>query len=79
MRKIDDVGATFYRAQDLGVPIALTLGRHPNDGMISFYGVTPSGFLIEVGVVGREVDDRNWEVKTYNAVSDWGHRPVTTA
>ncbi|MBK6600200.1 MAG: VOC family protein [Betaproteobacteria bacterium] len=79
MRKIDDVGATFYRAQDLGVPIALTLGRHPNDGMISFYGVTPSGFLIELGVDGREVDDRNWEVKTYNAVSDWGHRPVTTA
>ncbi|MBK6603850.1 MAG: VOC family protein [Betaproteobacteria bacterium] len=76
---IDDVGATFYRAQDLGVPIALTLGRHPNDGMISFYGVTPSGFLIELGVDGREVDDRNWEVKTYNAVSDWGHRPVTTA
>ncbi|WP_418888729.1 VOC family protein [Methanothrix soehngenii] len=79
MRKIDDVGATFYRAQDLGVPIALTLGRQPNDGMISFYGVTPSGFLIELGVDGREVDDRNWEVKTYNAVSDWGHRPVTTA
>ncbi|MBL0289299.1 MAG: VOC family protein [Betaproteobacteria bacterium] len=79
MRKIDDVGATFYRAQDLGVPIALTLGRQPNDGMISSYGATPSGFLIELGVDGREVDDRNWEVKTYNAVSDWGHRPVTTA
>jgi 2,3-dihydroxybiphenyl 1,2-dioxygenase len=76
---IDDVGATFYRAQDLGVPIALTLGRHQNDGMISFYGVTPSGFLFELGVDGREVDDRNWEVKTYNAVSDWGHRPVAAA
>jgi 2,3-dihydroxybiphenyl 1,2-dioxygenase len=76
---IDDVGATFYRAQDLAVPIALTLGRHPNDGMISFYGVTPSAFLFELGVDGREVDDRTWEVKTYNAVSDWGHRPITTA
>jgi 2,3-dihydroxybiphenyl 1,2-dioxygenase len=76
---IDDVGATFYRAQDLRVPIALTLGRHPNDGMISFYGVTPSGFLFELGVDGREVDDRTWEVKTYHAVSDWGHRPVSAA
>ena len=76
---IDDVGATYYRAQDLGVPIALTLGRHPNDGMISFYGVTPSGFLFELGVDGREVDDRTWEVKTYHAVSDWGHRPVAAA
>ena len=76
---IDDVGATFYRAQDLAVPIALTLGRHPNDGMISFYGVTPSGFLFELGVDGREVDDRDWEVRTYHAVSDWGHRPVAAA
>jgi hypothetical protein len=53
-----------------------TGGRHPNDGMLSFYGVTPSGFLFELGVDGREVDDRNWEVKTYHSVSDWGHRPV---
>ena len=73
---IDDVGATFYRAQDLGVPIALTLGRHQNDRMISFYGLTPSGFCFEVGADGREVDDRSWEVKTYHAVSDWGHRPT---
>jgi 2,3-dihydroxybiphenyl 1,2-dioxygenase len=73
---IDDVGATFYRAQDLGVPIALSLGRHPNDRMLSFYGVTPSGFCFEVGAEGREVDDRGWEARTYHAVSDWGHRPV---
>jgi 2,3-dihydroxybiphenyl 1,2-dioxygenase len=76
---IDDVGATFYRAQDLGVPIALTLGRHPNDRMISFYGVTPAGFLFELGADGREVDDRDWQVRTYDAVSEWGHRPVAPA
>jgi len=76
---IDDVGATFYRAQDLGVPIALTLGRHPNDRMISFYGVTPAGFLFELGAEGREVDDRDWQVRTYDAVSEWGHRPVAPA
>jgi len=76
---IDDVGATFYRAQDLGVPIALTLGRHPNDRMISFYGVTPAGFLFELGAEGREIDDRNWQVRTYDAVSEWGHRPVASA
>jgi len=76
VNSIDDVGATFYRAQDLGVPIALTLGRHPNDRMISFYGVTPAGFLFEVGADGREIDDRDWQVRTYDAVSEWGHRPV---
>ncbi|MGE5202173.1 MAG: VOC family protein [Acidobacteriota bacterium] len=73
---LDDVGAAFYRAQDLGVPIALGLGRHQNDRMISFYGVTPSGFCFEVGWGAREVDDETWEVKTYNGASEWGHRPV---
>jgi len=73
---LDDVGAAFYRAQDIGVPIALNLGRHQNDRMVSFYGVTPSGFWFEVGWGAREVDDETWEVKTYHAVSDWGHRPV---
>lgn len=76
VNSIDDVGATFYRAQDLGVPIALTIGRHQNDRMVSFYGVTPSGFCFEVGTGGVEVDDRRWEAKTHGAVSDWGHRPV---
>lgn len=76
VNSIDDVGATFYRAQDLGVPIALTLGRHPNDRMISFYGVTPAGFLFEVGADAREVDDTTWQVQTYHTVSEWGHRPV---
>ena len=76
---LDDVGTTFYRAQDLGVPIALTLGRHPNDRMFSFYGVTPAGFLFELGADGREVDDRSWEVRTYDTVSEWGHRPVAPA
>ncbi|HTS92597.1 MAG TPA: VOC family protein [Stellaceae bacterium] len=73
---LDDVGASFYRAQDIGVPIALNLGRHQNDRMVSFYGVTPSGFWFEIGWGAREVDDETWEVKTYHGVSDWGHRPV---
>jgi 2,3-dihydroxybiphenyl 1,2-dioxygenase len=75
---LDDVGAAFYRAQDLGVPIALGLGRHQNDRMVSFYGVTPSGFCFEVGWGAREVDDETWEVKTYNGASEWGHRPFAS-
>jgi 2,3-dihydroxybiphenyl 1,2-dioxygenase len=73
---IDDVGSALYRAQDLGIPMARTLGRHQNDRMISFYGVTPSGFHFEVGWGAREIDDRDWEIKTYGGVSDWGHRLV---
>ncbi len=58
------------------MPIALSLGRHPNDCMISFCGVTAAGFLFVPGADGREVDDRDWQVRTYDAVSEWGHRPV---
>jgi hypothetical protein len=58
------------------VPIALSLGRHPNDRMVSFYGVTPAGFLFEVGWGARQVDDATWEIGSYTQVSEWGHRPM---
>lgn len=73
-RELDDVGAALYRCQDLGIPLARSLGRHQNDRMVSFYGVTPSGFNFEIGWGARQVDDRDWEVRTYGAASDWGHR-----
>lgn len=73
---VDDVGAAFYRCQDLGVPLQRGLGRHQNDRMLSFYGYTPSGFCFEVGWGGRAVDDRTWEVQVYPGASDWGHHPV---
>jgi 2,3-dihydroxybiphenyl 1,2-dioxygenase len=76
VNSIDDVGAAFDRCQGLGVPLQRTLGRHQNDRMVSFYGYTPSGFCFEVGWGGREIDDRDWEVRIYHGVSDWGHRPV---
>jgi 2,3-dihydroxybiphenyl 1,2-dioxygenase len=74
VNELDDVGAALYRCQDLGVPLARSLGRHPNDRMVSFYGVTPSGFNFEIGWGGRQVDDRDWEVQTYHDASVWGHR-----
>jgi len=79
VNSIDDVGATFDRCQELGVPLQRTLGRHQNDRMVSFYGYTPSGFCFEVGWGGREIDDRNWVVRTYPGASEWGHRPVVPA
>ncbi len=73
-RSIDDVGATLYLVQDRGIEIAATLGRHTNDHMLSFYMRTPSGFEIEYGWGGREVDDRVWHVQKHHAPSIWGHR-----
>ncbi len=71
---IDDVGAAYDRCHDLGVPITRSLGRHPNDRMFSFYGLTPSGFAFELGCGGRKIDDGTWQPRTHDRISDWGHR-----
>ncbi len=72
---IDDVGLAYDRCLRAGVRIMQTLGRHPNDRMISFYVQTPSGFQVEYGCNGRQVDAATWEPTTHNAISEWGHHP----
>jgi 2,3-dihydroxybiphenyl 1,2-dioxygenase len=71
---LTDVGTTFDRCQDAGVGIALSLGQHTNDRMTSFYMQSPSGFQIEYGHGGIEIDD-DWKVAHHDAPSLWGHRP----
>jgi hypothetical protein len=72
---MDDVGLAFDRALRARVPIVMTLGRHPNDRMFSFYGKTPSGFEFECGWGARQVDDATWQPTTYDHISEWGHHP----
>lgn len=76
---MEDVGRAYDRCLASGVPIASTLGQHPNDGMFSFYARTPSGFEVEVGWGGRKVDDATWQVRSYDRLSTWGHRPPAPA
>ena len=71
---LDDVGLTFSLCEQQGVPIAMTLGRHTNDWMFSFYMLAPSQFMIEYGYGGRIVDEATWQVERYGATSTWGHR-----
>lgn len=73
-RGFDDVGRALYRGRDAGVHEALTLGRHSNDEMVSFYMQTPSGFDVEYGWGGVAVDDETWHVVTHQCNSAWGHR-----
>lgn len=70
---LDDLGAAYDRATDAGIRINQTIGRHPNDRMVSFYAQTPSGFEFEYGFGAREVGD-DWEPTTYDHISEWGHR-----
>jgi biphenyl-2,3-diol 1,2-dioxygenase len=75
-KSLDDVCSTMYLAQDRGVPISGSLGRHTNDHMVSFYMRSPSGFEIEYGFGARTVDDSTWKVQHHYSGSIWGHRGI---
>lgn len=74
VESLDDLGLAYDRTVDHRLRITQTLGRHPNDKMVSFYALTPSGFEFEFGWGAREVDDETWEVGCYDHISEWGHR-----
>lgn len=68
-----EVGRAHDRRQAHGVRLSATLGQHLNDRMTSFYMQTPSGFDLEYGWGGLQVD---WERHTafeFTKVSIWGH------
>ena len=78
VQKLEDVGCAYERAQDLGVPITMSLGQHVNDRMLSFYVRTPSGFEVEYGWKGLLIDDATWTASEFDGRGDiWGHRGVT--
>lgn len=51
---LDDLGLALDIVQERGIPIVRRLGRHSNDGAISFYFGNPSGWLWELGWQGRD-------------------------
>ena len=73
---LDDVGIALDRCQQHGHPLTVTLGKHVNDHMVSFYMRGPSGFDVEIGWGAREVDDRTWFVESYDRGDVWGHRRI---
>ncbi|MEQ8266537.1 MAG: VOC family protein [Parvibaculum sp.] len=76
MATLDDVGFAMDRIGDCGVKQTMTLGKHSNDQMVSFYAATPSGFEVEVGTAGIEVHDEVWRVTHHEVMSMWGHKRV---
>lgn len=67
--------ADLERCKAMDIPLYMALGKHPNDKMISFYANTPSHFAVEFGCGGVEIhDDDHWPVRTYDALSEWGHK-----
>ncbi len=77
---IDEVGKAYDRTIRAGHPIHLTMGRHPNDEMLSFYARTPSRFHFEFGWGGKQLDmDSDHEVRVFDHISTWGHQPPAFA
>ena len=70
---IDDVGRLYDMALQNPDSIAVTLGRHANDHMLSFYTFSPGGFMIETGWAGRLIDVQRWEPERIFGPSIWGH------
>jgi catechol 2,3-dioxygenase-like lactoylglutathione lyase family enzyme len=75
---LDMVGRALDRVTQSGVPVTVTLGKHSNDLMTSFYLRTPSGCDLEYGVGGRLLDDA-WIPTWFRSPSLWGHRRVPIA
>lgn len=74
LMQFDDVGHAYDLAQLRKENIAVTLGRHSNDHMTSFYVKTPSAFMIEYGWGGLAIDPANWQaVELTDGPSIWGH------
>jgi len=74
---LDDVGQAYDIALTQEDRVGVTLGRHTNDFMTSFYSKSPSSFMIECGWGGREIEPGNWQpVEMFDGPSLWGHERV---
>jgi len=74
---LDDVGQAYDIALTQEDCVGVTLGRHTNDFMTSFYCKSPSSFMIECGWGGREIERSTWQpVEMFDGPSLWGHERV---
>jgi 2,3-dihydroxybiphenyl 1,2-dioxygenase len=74
---LDDVGQSYDIALGQADRVSVTLGRHTNDLMTSFYAKSPSSFMIECGWGGREIEPATWKpFEMHAGPSLWGHERV---
>jgi 3,4-dihydroxy-9,10-secoandrosta-1,3,5(10)-triene-9,17-dione 4,5-dioxygenase len=71
---VDEVGYCLDRVNEREIPIVSTLGRHTNDGMLSFYMATPGGFALEFGCEGLQMDWDDFTPTVSTLPSFWGHK-----
>lgn len=66
---LDDVGFTYDLVKSRKIPVAVDLGKHSNDQMLSFYFQTPSGWVWEYGWGARSATHQS----EYYVSDMWGH------
>lgn len=72
--QLDDVGQAYDRALLEPGRLSVTLGRHSNDLITSFYVNTPSNFLLEYGWGGLNLEESTWKTRELvEGPSIWGH------
>jgi 2,3-dihydroxybiphenyl 1,2-dioxygenase len=77
MFSLDDVGQSYDIALSEPERVNVTLGRHTNDFMTSFYTRTPSSFMVECGWGGRDIEPKTGQPFEMTAgPSLWGHERV---
>jgi 2,3-dihydroxybiphenyl 1,2-dioxygenase len=71
---LDDVGQALDRALLEEGRVAVTLGRHSNDWVTSFYMASAAGMMIEAGWGGRAIPLSDWKAtRLDDGPSLWGH------
>jgi 2,3-dihydroxybiphenyl 1,2-dioxygenase len=71
---LDDVGQAYDLALREEGRVAVTLGRHANDLMTSFYARTPSTMMVEYGWGGKLIEPAGWTPTECTLGPDlWGH------
>ncbi|HTJ62822.1 MAG TPA: VOC family protein [Alphaproteobacteria bacterium] len=73
VKQLDDLGRCVDRCKKSGTTIAIDMGRHSNDLMVSSYIKTPSGFDVEYGWDGWQVDWSDYVPTKSEIFSLWGH------
>jgi 3,4-dihydroxy-9,10-secoandrosta-1,3,5(10)-triene-9,17-dione 4,5-dioxygenase len=79
VESLDSVGRAMDQCIEGAAPMTVSLGRHWNDHMTSFYLRTPAAFEVEYGYGGRTVDRATWarvEQRGIGGSSFWGHQIV---
>lgn len=69
--ELDDLGASHDIVRKREIPVALQLGKHANDKALTFYSLTPSGWLMELGWGGCPPEPQ----QSYHHLDVFGHGP----